>query len=43
MERLELMKWVKEELIYKRLKLADMGIRLDEVGDETSLFTEFVI
>lgn len=34
----ELLNWVKAELIFKRLNLADMGWSVDEVGDETLLF-----
>jgi len=33
-----LLKWVQEELIFKRLNLADLGLSVDEVGDETLLF-----
>lgn len=40
MDRNELLKWVKEDLIFKRLKLADMGIALEEIGDETLLFDD---
>lgn len=34
----ELLKWVKEELIFKRLNLADLGLSVDAVGDSTLLF-----
>ena len=34
----ELLKWVRAELIFKRLNLADLGLSVDEVGDETLLF-----
>lgn len=34
----ELLKWVKEELIFKRLNLADLGLSVNDVGDETLLF-----
>lgn len=34
----EILKYVKEELIYKRLKLEDMGLSLEEIKDDTSLF-----
>ena len=34
----ELLKWVKEELIFKRLNLADLGLSVDDVSDETFLF-----
>ena len=36
----ELLEWVKEELIYKRLSLGDMGILPEEVDDTTLLFDE---
>ncbi len=35
---IELLKWVKEELIFKRLNLADLGLSVDAVGDSTLLF-----
>lgn len=38
MDKDELLKWVKEELIFKRLKLSDLGLSIDEVGDEVPLF-----
>ena len=38
MNRDEMLKYVKEELIYKRLKLEDMGVSLDEIKDDTNLF-----
>ena len=34
----ELLKWVKEELIFKRLNLADLGLSVNDVGDTTLLF-----
>ena len=34
----ELLKWVREELIFKRLNLADLGLSVDDIGDETLLF-----
>ena len=34
----DLLKWVKEELIFKRLNLAELGLTVDDVGDETLLF-----
>lgn len=34
----ELLEWVRGELIFKRLNLADLGLSLDDVGDETLLF-----
>ena len=34
----ELLKWVKEELVFKRLNLADLGLSVDDVGDTTLLF-----
>lgn len=36
--KLALLKWVKEELIFKRLNLADLGLSLDDVGDKALLF-----
>jgi acyl carrier protein len=38
MNRDEMLKYVKEELIYKRLKLEDMGVSLDEIKNDTFLF-----
>ena len=38
MNREEMLKYVKEELIYKRLRLEDMGVSLDEIKDDTFLF-----
>jgi len=34
----ELLKWVKEELIFKRLNLSELELTVDDVGDETLLF-----
>jgi acyl carrier protein len=34
----EILKYVKEDLIYKRLRLEDMGMSLDEIKDDTFLF-----
>lgn len=34
----QLLKWVKEELIFKRLNLADLGLSVSDVGDDTLLF-----
>jgi acyl carrier protein len=34
----ELLKWVKEELIFKRLNLSEIGLTVNDVGDETLLF-----
>jgi len=34
----ELLKWVKEELIFKRLNLLDLGLSPDDIGDDTPLF-----
>lgn len=34
----ELLKWVQAELIFKRLNLADLGLSVEDVGDETLLF-----
>jgi len=40
MNKTELLKWVKEDLIFKRLCLEDMGISLDEIEDTTVLFND---
>lgn len=34
----ELLKWVKEWLIFKRLNLSELGLSVDHIGDETLLF-----
>lgn len=36
----DLLNWVREDLIFRRLKLADMGFSLDEVQENTVLFGE---
>ena len=36
----ELLNWVREDLIFRRLKLEDMGFSLDEVQGDTILFGE---
>jgi len=41
MNKTELLKWVKEDLIFKRLCLEDMGISLDEIEDTTVLLIKF--
>lgn len=38
MDRKDILEKVKKELIYNRLKLEDMGISLEEVTDDSSLF-----
>lgn len=38
MDRKDILEKVKKELIYNRLKLEDMGITLEEVKDDVSLF-----
>jgi acyl carrier protein len=38
MNRDEILKYVKEELIFKRLRLEDMGVELSEIKDNTFLF-----
>ncbi|MEK7703121.1 MAG: phosphopantetheine-binding protein [Nitrospirota bacterium] len=40
MKKEELYQWVREELVFKRLKLADMGVALDEIQSETPLFDD---
>ena len=40
MNKQELLKWVKEDLIFKRLSLSDMGISLEEITSRTLLFDE---
>lgn len=39
MEKDELLRWVKEELIYGRLNLEELGIPVDEVSDTIPLFS----
>ncbi len=34
----KLLKWVKEDLIFKRLNLEDLGLSINDVGDDTLLF-----
>ncbi|NDD66083.1 acyl carrier protein [bacterium] len=33
-----LLKWVREDLIFRRLKLSDMGFSIDEIQEDTILF-----
>lgn len=40
MTRNEILTWVKEELIHKRLKLEDMGVDISEIKDDTQIFAE---
>ncbi len=37
-DRNQLIKWVKEELIFKRLNLQDLGLSIDDFDDNTPLF-----
>ena len=34
----ELLRWVREELLFKRLNLSELGLTLEDVGDDTLLF-----
>ena len=34
----ELLRWIKEELVFKRLNLSDLGLSVDDIGDDTPLF-----
>jgi acyl carrier protein len=40
MDKDELLKWVREELIFKRLNLVDLDLTIDDVGETTKLFDE---
>jgi acyl carrier protein len=40
MNKTSIQKWVKEELVFNRLRLGDVGISLDEIQHETPLFED---
>lgn len=35
-----LLKWVREDLIFKRLNLSDLDLKIEDVGENTKLFDE---
>ena len=40
MDKQKTLEWVKKELIFKRLRLEDIGFKLEEITNDTHLFTE---